>query len=315
MSTVITSSMLSAVDARLKKMVFETNATIPMISDKILLTRTTDRAYEILNRTVGVGEATEVAENGLYPSKDIKQDISTTVNMKKFGFVTNVTRELILDNLFTPIQDSVAKSMKNSMLQTHERRALNLLNNAFTTQLAQDGLSLCNTAHLLVQGGTQANRSSVDTALDIDSLWTGRNTMKTSLGNSGLYDNIYDAKYIVVPQALERRANELVKSEWVPQSMENQANVIGSLTNMQVLTSPLFTSTTAWFLIANPSDVLEFALINYQREIMNINALFDVTGSSELGNSVDRDVYSWRTRERYEVCTPTWYGVYGNAGA
>jgi hypothetical protein len=307
--------MLSAVDARLRSMFFETNATIPMIAKQILLQKTTDRAYEIVNRVVGQGEATEVAENGAYPQKEIKQDIAITIQPKKFGFITDVSRELIEDNLFTSIQDSVAKGMRNSMDQTHERRGLNLLNNGFTTQLAEDGLSLFNTVHVLVNGGTQSNRASVATALDIDSLWTGRNTMKTTKGNSGLFDNIYDAKFIVVPQALERRANELIKSEWVPQSMENQANVIGSLTNMTVLTSPLLTSDTAWFLVANPSEVLSFALVNYQRKMMNITSLFNVTGSVELGNAVDKDVFSWKTSERFEVATPTWFGVYGNAGA
>lgn len=315
MSTVITSQMLSTVDARLRSMFFETNATIPMISKQILLQKTTDRAYEIVNRVVGQGEATEVPENGAYPQKEIKQDVAVTIQPKKFGFITDVSRELIEDNLFTSIQDSVAKGMRNSMDQTHERRALNLLNNGFTTQLAEDGLSLFNTAHTLVNGGTQSNRAAVATALDIDKLWDGRNTMKTTKGNSGLFDNIYDSKFIVVPQALERRANELIKSEWIPQSMENQANVIGSLVNMTVLTSPLLTSDTAWFLIANPSEVLSFALVNYQRKVMNITSMFNVTGSTELGNAVDKDVFSWKTSERFEVATPTWFGVYGNAGA
>lgn len=315
MATVITSTMLSAVDARLRNFFLETNATIPVIHKDIFKIISSDRAYEIVNRAVGVGEASEVAENGIYPQKEIKQDNSKTVNMKKFGFVINVTRELILDNLFTPIQDDVAKAMRNSMIQTAERRGMNILNNGFTTQTAEDGLSLFNTAHLLVQGGTQSNRSAVDSALDLDSLWEGRNTMRTTKGNSGLFDSIYDASYIVVPQALERRANELIKSEWIPQSTENTENVIGSLMNLQVKSSPLLTSTTAWFLTASPGSVLEFALRKWEREPLSINNLFNITGSTELGLSVDRDVYSWRTRERYEFDTPTWFGVFGNAGA
>lgn len=315
MSTVITPNMLSAADARVKQMVFETNAMIPIVSDKLFRQRTTTRAYEILNRVVGVGEAVQVPEGAIYPTKDIAQDISTTVNMKKFGFIMNVSRELIVDDLFGPMSDDVSKAGKNAMIQTKERRAVNVLNNGFTTQLAQDGLSLFNTAHILIQGGTQSNRAAVEGALDLDSLWNGRNTMKTTLGNSGLYDAIYDAKYIWVAQANERRANELVKSEWIPQSTENTANVIGSLLNLQVVSTPLLTSTTAWGLCAAPSTVLSYALEFWTREELSVNRLFDINANAELGNSVDRDVYSWRFRERYEVATPTWYGVYGNDGA
>lgn len=314
MSTVITPTMLSAIDARLKRMAFEAPESIKKISDKIFRTVKTDRAYEIVNRVVGVEEAGLVGENAAYPEKEIKQDIAKTINIKKFGFRINVSRELIMDNLFQPIQDDVSRAMGNSMTQTKERRSLNVLNNGFTTQQAQDGVSLFNTAHPLIQGGTQSNAASVASALDLDSLWSGRNTMKTTVSNSTLYDQIYDAKYIVVPQQLERRANELVRSEWVPQSTENTANVIGSLTNLTVLTSPLLTSTTAWFLIADPSVVPEFGLRNFERESLSINALFNVQGS-EVGVAIDKDVYTWRCRERYEVDAVTWYGLYGNSGA
>lgn len=316
MSTVITSTMLSAIDARLRKMAFETKATIPSIYEDLYKIVPTDRSYEVFNRVVGVGEATEVPEASIFPQKQIKQDVQKIVNVKKFGFSILVSRELIMDNEFDPIQGDVAKAMKNSMAQTKERRALNIFNNGFTSQTAEDGLSLFNTAHTLIQGGTQSNRASVDSALDLDSLWTGRNTMQTMKGNSGLYDNIYDASVIAVPQGLERRANEILKSEWIPQSMENTANVIGSLAGMiKVRKSPLLTSTTAWFLAANPSDVPEYGPRFLQREPLSITAQFSIGNDSEVGQAQDRDVYAWKCRERYEVDSVTWFGVYGNAGA
>lgn len=314
MSTVIESTMLSNLDARFRNVFFETGATIPSIFQKIFREVKSERAYELFNRVVGVDEASVVDEGAIFPQKQIRNDIAKTVNAKKFGFQTNVSRELIMDNLFTPIADDVAKAMRNSMVQTKERRALNILNNGFTSQTSEDGVSLFNTAHILVQGGTQSNRAATEGALDLDSYWAGRNTMQTMKGNSTLYDNIYEIKYIIVPQALERRANELIKSEWIPQSTENTENVIGSLQNVTVLKSPLFTSTTAWFLSAAPSDVLEYGLRYVNREPLNIKALFDV-GGPELGVSIDRDVYSWRCRERYEFDSVTWFGVYGNDGA
>lgn len=311
----VTSSMLSAIDARLRQMVFEGASSIPIISDKIVKKRTTDRAYEIINRFVGVDEAAVVGENTVFPEKDVKQDTSKTVSIKKFGFVINASRELIVDNMFEPIMEVVAKAMRNSMTQTKERRIINLFNNGFTTQTTQDGLSLFNTAHTLVQGGTQSNRAAAASALDLDSLWSAINTMKTTSGNSTLYDTIYDPRFLVVPQALERRAKELVESEWAPQTTENQINVVRSHYPFTVLTSPLLSSTTAWFLVANPSDVLEYGVCLWQREPLSISALFDVRGDTEVGNSVDRDVYSWKARERYECDTVHWLGTYGNAGA
>lgn len=315
MSTVLEPQMLSLLDARFRRVFFETNASIPVIHTSLFRNVKTERAYELFNRVVGVDEATVVPEGSIYPQKQIAQDISKTVAVKKFGFVILVSRELIMDNLFEPIQDDVSKAMKNSMIQTKESRALNVFNNGFTTQQAQDGVSLFNTAHPLIQGGTQSNRAAVAGALDLDTLWDGRNTMQTTKGQSTLYDAIYPARMLVGPQALERRINELLKSEWIPQSMENTANVYTTLTSVRPLVSPLFTSNTAWFLVADPESVLEYSCRLVDREPLNINALFNVTGDAEVGLSTDRDVYSWRCRERYEVDAVTWYGVYGNAGA
>lgn len=315
MSTVLSSQMLALLDARFRNVFFETKNTIPSIFQDVYRTVSTERSYEQFNRVVGVDEAMEVPEGGIYPQKSIAQDTGKTVRVKKFGFVIDVSRELIMDNLFEPIQDDVSKAMKNSMTQTKEKRAINVLNNGFTTQLAQDGLSLFNTAHTLVQGGTQSNRSATNAALDLTSFWEGRNIMQTTKGQSTLYDAIYPAKYLCGPQQLERRINELLKSEWIPQSAENTANVLTTLTSIQPRVSPFFTSTTAWFFTANPSDVLEYALRYLDRESLSINALFNITGDAEVGLSTERDVYSWRCRERYEMDAVTWYGVYGNSGA
>lgn len=315
MSTVLEPQMLSLLDARFRSVFFETNASIPSIYQSLFRTQTTERAYELFNRTVGVSEASIVPEGGIYPQKQIAQDIAKTVAVKKFGFVIDVSRELIMDNLFEPIQDDVSKAMKNSMIQTKERRALNVFNNGFTTQQSQDGVALFSTVHPLIQGGTQSNRSASDSALDLDSLWDGRNTMQTTKGQSTLFDAIYPARMLVGPQGLERRINELLKSEWMPQSMENTANVYTTLTSVRPMVSPLFTSSTAWFLVADPASVLEYSCRFVEREPLNINALFNVTGDAEVGLSTDRDVYSWRCRERYEVDAVTWYGVFGNAGA
>lgn len=316
MSTVLRGSNLASIDARLKGMFFESKGGIPIISDKITKVVKTDRAYELFSGWYGVDEAAVVDENAVFPTKEIKTRATKTVNVKKFGFTILVSREQIMDAIFQNIQDNVAKAMRNSMVQTKERRALNLLNNGFTTQLTYDGVSLFNTAHPLGQGGTQSNAATVASALDVDSLWSGINTLKTMKGNSTLFDAIYEPRYIPVPQILERRAHELVSSEWVPQVTENTENVVKNLYPLQPLASPLLTSNTAWFLTANPSDPIDYGLVILQREALSIKALFDAMNDTELGLSVDRDIFSWRVRERYECDTPTtWYGLYGNAGA
>ncbi len=314
MSTVTRNSMLSSLDARLKSMLYEAPGNLKVIGDKLFKNEKTTRAYEIYNRFVGVGEASEVAEGGIYPSKEIKQGTAVTVEPKKFGFRIDVTREQIVDNIFEPMAGTVARAMKNAMVQTKERRRLNVYNNGFATTTTADGGYLFSATHALVQGGTQSNLGTA-AALDIDTLWSGINTMSTTLGNSGIYDSIYLPRYLALPQALERVGCELLKSEWIPHKTENQVNAMPMLYDMEVVKSPLFSSSTAWFLVANPSDLVVPSLVFLEREPLSIQALFDVKGDSELGSSIDLDVYSWRVRERYETGAIYWQGLYGNAGA
>lgn len=267
MSTVLETMILSAVDARIHSMFLEAKGNMPKIASKLVLTKATDRPYEVFNRFVGVGAAGVVDENAIYPSKEIKQFTPKTVDVLKFGFRVDVSRESVVDNMFTPIASSVARAMRNSMDQTQELRILNLLNNGFGTTTSADGGYLF-ASHTLAQGGTQSNYASTATALDVDSLWSAINTIKTSVSNSGLYDSIHVPKYLVVPQALERMATELMKSQFIPFKLENQVNALEQLYPMEVLTSPLLSSSTAWFLIADPSQLSSESLVLIQREVL-----------------------------------------------
>lgn len=312
----ITTQFLNSLDNRFRRLTLSSKSTIPLISDRILETKTTDRAYEQFGYIAGVGEAAVVPEGGLYPEKALKQGDSKTINVDKYGFKIGITRELVEDNQFEDFMSMVPRATRAAMSQTRERIALNLLNNGFdaNTQTTPDGKALFATDHVLKQtGGAQAN-SATAAALDIDSLWTGLNLAKLTVSDAGLYDSIYTPKYLVVPQALERRSRELLKSELTPQITENQINAVRGLYDMEVLTSPLLTSTTAYFMLAKPSDVLYYGLICLNRENFNIHPLFSVK-DAEIGDAIDKDIYSWRVRERYAMDVIHWNGTYGNAGA
>lgn len=307
---------LTVLDARFRQIVLSSKGTIPIISNMLCKQETTERAYEKYNYWAGVDEVGEVAENQVFPEKDIKQGDDATITPRKFGCVINVTKELVDDNLFTPIMAVIAKALKNSMVQTKERQAVNLFNNAFDAgvQTTPDGVALASTAHILKQtNGTQANATTA-AALDLDSLWGLINVAATALDDSGLYASIYIPEYAVVPQVLVRRIHELMHSDWVPQSTENTENVMKGLYQLKPLSTPLLTSTTAWFLQTNPSTLIYPNLIALEREPLSIKPLFDVKGA-DLGNAVDRDVYNWRAKERYGYGVIHWNGFFANAGA
>lgn len=313
MSTIIRNTIPSTLDARLRQNFLAQDDSVQFIGSKITKERKTDRAYELFNYRVGVDEAQVVGENQLYPDKELKEGYGVTLQPVKYGFVISASREMIDDNLFEPIAGDVGKAARRSMDQTRERNAVNLLNNGFATATTPDAAYLFSASHLLKGGGTQANLTTA-AALDVDQYWSAINLCKTMLGESTLF-NTWEPKYIVVPQALERRAYEILRSDKVPFVFANTANVAMQLYKTEVLTSPFLTSTTAWFLLADPAKLLYPALVHLNRKPLELVATFNVSGNTEVGDGTDRDAMQWKVRERYVDGLTHWFGTFGNAGA
>lgn len=313
MSTVIRNTIPSTLDARLRQNFLAMNDSVDFIGDKIAKERKTERAYEMFNYRVGVDQAATVGENAVYPEKELKEGYGKTLQPTKKGFVISVSREMVKDNLFEPIAGDVGKAARRSMDQTREQSVVNLLNNGFATETSPDAAYLFSASHLLKGGGTQANLTTA-AALDVDQYWSAVNLAKTTVGESTLF-NTWTPDYIVVPQALERRAYEILRSDKVPFVFTNTANVAMQLYKTEVLTSPFLSSSTAWFLLAKPSSLLYPALVYVNREALELVAMFNITGNTEVGDGTERDALAWKVRERYVHGITHWFGTFGNAGA
>lgn len=313
MSTLLRTNIPSTLDARLRQNFLAQNDTVDSIGDKIAKERKTDRAYELFNYRVGTAQAGQVGEGQIYPDQELKEGFGVTLSPVKIGFSLSVSREMINDNLFEPIAGDVGKAARRSMDQTREQSAVNLLNNGFATGTTPDGAYLFSATHTLKGGGTQANLTTA-AALDVDQYWSAINLIRTTKGESTLF-NQWSPDYIVVPQALERRAYEILRSDKVPFVMSNTANIAMSLYKTEVLTSPFLSSSTAWFLMAKPSTLLYPALVYVNREPLALVATFNVSGNTEVGDGTDRDTVGWKVRERYIHGLTHWFGTFGNAGA
>jgi len=313
MSTIIRNTIPSTLDARLRQNFLAQDDSVQFIGSKITKERKTERAYELFNYRVGVDEAAVVGENALYPEKDLKEGYGVTLQPVKYGFTISASREMIDDNLFEPIAGDVGKAARRAMDQTRERNQVNLLNNGFASGTTPDAAYLFSLTHLLKGGGTQANLTTA-AALDVDTYWAAINLCKTMQGESTLF-NTWEPKYIVVPQALERRAYEILRSDKVPFQFINTANVAMQLYKTEVLTSPFLSSSTAWFLLADPAKLLYPSLVHLNRKNLELVATFNVSGNTEVGDGTDRDSMAWKVRERYTDGLTHWFGTFGNAGA
>jgi phage major head subunit gpT-like protein len=209
-----------------------------------------DRQTEISMNVVGFGDVPTKPEGTPYPTDVLMPGNQKTVTHTEFGMAFEVTQTALEDDRFAQLK-KYAMWLAFSAGYVCEKRAANLLNNGFTTEVTADGLSIFNTGHVLVRGGTFRNRPSSDVALS----WTSLKNAIVDLSTETKHDSGQIALaaqklILVVPPALEMLADRIVNSNGLPQSTDNDRNSIKSRRDISIVANPLLTSTTAWYLLS-----------------------------------------------------------------
>lgn len=138
---------------------------------------------------------------------------------------------------------------------TQDYTAFGLFRNGFTTALTADGVSIFNSAHPLIGGGTQSNTASGgSSALTPDSLNTAIVNLVEQADQSGVIRGDSPA-VLLVPPALWKHAREITDSALIADSGNNNVNVYRSALGITVWTSHWLGtvaggSNTAWYLLA-----------------------------------------------------------------
>jgi hypothetical protein len=194
--------------------------------------------------------AQEIPEGTQYTQSRIAQGLSKTFTPTKYGGMVGITKEMIQDARFDTM-GNWARKLGEALSQTREIGAVNLYNNAFSSELAEDGLSLINSAHV-VGAQTFSNVISGNPDLSETALQAALAQFETAfIRSNGTYINIRP-RILVVHPSNKRYAMELVGSSLKPDSADNNLNSILQ-DNLMVVSSPYFTDPDAWFLQAEPS--------------------------------------------------------------
>lgn len=231
---------------------------LPSIWKKVTKVLDSDRMTEIRMPVVGFGDIPEKPEGTPFATDLLMPGYQKTVTHTEFGGAFEVTQTALEDDR----HDQLTKAPMWLMFSagyTIEKRAANLWNNGFTTETTADGLSVFNTAHTLVRGGTFRNRP----AAEVDLSWNALKDAITDLStetkqDSGQIALAVQDLILYVPPALEMLADRIVNSTGLPGSTDNDRNSIKSRRNIQIVVNPLLTDTDAWFLVAADSDMHGF---------------------------------------------------------
>ena len=217
----------------------------------------------------------------------VQQDVpkvtnKATVYPAKFAKTIVLSKELFDDNMHGVWQKAV-QDMADKARITMDFTAFGIFRGAFGTTLTPDAVSLVNTAHPLIGGGTTSNRvtaanvGAATSALTTDSL----NTAVIALSKQVDQTNVIRGSapsILLVPPELFMKATQLVESALVPENGNNSVNVFSMKYQLKVMTSPFLSlqsdgtgSSTAWFLLGRNHSIsrlirqgVETALVPWQ---------------------------------------------------
>ena len=245
----------------------------------------------------------QVPEGTEYSFVRGKQGANKTLKPVKYGLGFSISEEAVADGKFDMIADHTRKLAKSGQ-ESQEIQAMNIFNNAFTTELTADGSAVCSTSHGLPSGSSFRNKLSVDADLSVTSLETMLTDFETVfVGDSGI---IYKKmpKILLVHPSNKRLAKELIGSDLKPNTADNNMNSFRD-EGLRVISSPHLTDIDAWFMISDPSET---GLTIVSRTGMETKA-----GGPDTGFNNDSILYKSRYREKIGVTHG--YGIMGTSGA
>jgi len=218
-----------------------------------------------------------------------------------FGLAFALTKVLVEDGDHIRIGQVYAKHLAQSLIETKETLAANVMNRAFNSSyVGGDGVSLISTAHPIVNG-TFSNQLSTSANLSQTSLEQMLIQIRQAVDNNGKKIRLVPRQLVVAPGNIFQ-AEVLLKSVLRTGTANNDINPvksIGLLDEGAVVLSRL-TSANAWWV---QTDAPEGMKLLMRREL-----------EKTMEGDFETDSMRYKATERYQVGFTDPRAMYGTAG-
>ena len=270
---------------------------------EIYETETSERSFEEETKLSGFSAAPVKNEGSAIAYDNAQEAFTARYNHETIALGFSITEEAVEDNLYDSLSSRYTKALARGMAYTKQVKAAYVLNNAFAAGVTYgDGVTLCNTAHPLISGGSNSNRPSTAADLNETSLENAVIQIAGWTDERGLLIAAKPKK-LVVPPALMFVATRLLETELRVGTNDNDINAIknnGSIPGGYTV-NHFLTDTNAWFLLTDvPNGLKHFVRTPLQNSM---------DGDFDTGN------VRYKARERYSFGVSDPLGVFGSPGA
>lgn len=271
----------------------------PYLFDKY----TSDKAYE---EDVGIssfGLAPVKPEgDGIQFDKEI-QGYTTRYSHVTYALGFIITREIYDDDLYDVVGQRRAEGLAFSGRQTKENVAANVYNRAFDSNYTGgDGVSMINTDHPNVAGGTFSNQLDTNADLSEAALEQAMIDIMNYTNDRGLRISAMPRR-LIIPPDLVFEAERILKTEYRVGTANNDINALattGKLPEGYVVNHYL-TDPNAWFIRTN----IPHGMKHFERRPAEFT----------IDNDFDTENAKFKFTERYSFGWTDPRGVYGSAGS
>jgi len=270
---------------------------------EIYETETSERSFEEETKLSGFSAAPVKNEGSAIAYDNAQEAWTARYNHETIALGFSITEEAVEDNLYDSLSARYTKALARGMSYTKQIKSAFVLNNAFSSAVVYgDGVSLCNTAHPLVSGGTNSNRPSTGADLNETSLENAVIQIAAWTDERGLLIAAKPVK-LVVPPSLMFVATRLLETSLRVGTTDNDINALknnGSIPGGYCV-NHFLTDTNGWFLTTDvPNGLKHFV-------------------RTPLANSMDGDFDTgnvrYKARERYSFGVSDPLGIFGSPGS
>ena len=270
---------------------------------EIYETETSERSFEEETKLSGFSAAPTKNEGSAIQYDNAQEAWTARYNHETIALGFSITEEAIEDNLYDSLSARYTKGLARAMAYTKQVKAASILNNGFSAQyVGGDGVSLFNSAHPLVNGGTNGNTPVTPADLNETSLEAAVIAIAAWTDERGLLIAAKPRK-LVVPPALMFVATRLLETELRVGTNNNDINAIknnGSIPEGYTV-NHFLTQTNAWFLTTDvPNGLKHFERVALQNSM---------DGDFDTGN------VRYKSRERYSFGWSDPLGAWGSSGS